>query len=100
MPGPDAPRRALGTPLEWQDAKKAANQVREWGIEVRKRRHYRTLLGFLCTDTTKQLLTIWRNARGKERDALLWGDEVWLTLGRTCDRFTELVSDRISRRRG
>ncbi len=25
---------------------------------------------------SKQLLTIWRKAKGKERDALLWGDEV------------------------
>ncbi|OQV01650.1 hypothetical protein CLAIMM_06968 isoform 3 [Cladophialophora immunda] len=47
---------ALGTALDWPDAKKAANQVREWGIE--------------------QLLAIWRKAKGKERDALLWGDEV------------------------
>ncbi|KAJ5347357.1 hypothetical protein N7541_001732 [Penicillium brevicompactum] len=47
---------ALGTALEWPDAKKKASQVREWGIE--------------------QLLANWRRARGKERDALLWGDEV------------------------
>ncbi|PGH18357.1 glutamate-cysteine ligase [Helicocarpus griseus UAMH5409] len=47
---------ALGTPLAWPEAKKAASQVREWGIE--------------------QLLTIWNKAKGKERDALLWGDEV------------------------
>lgn len=25
---------ALGTPLEWPQAKQAADQVREWGIEV------------------------------------------------------------------
>ncbi|EZF31697.1 glutamate-cysteine ligase [Trichophyton interdigitale MR816] len=47
---------ALGTPLAWPEAKKRAGQVREWGIE--------------------QLLAIWKKARGKERDALLWGDEV------------------------
>ncbi|KAI9934342.1 hypothetical protein ASPWEDRAFT_170030 [Aspergillus wentii DTO 134E9] len=47
---------ALGTALEWPEAKKNAGQVREWGIE--------------------QLLANWRRARGKERDALLWGDEV------------------------
>ncbi|KAF2838395.1 GCS-domain-containing protein [Patellaria atrata CBS 101060] len=47
---------ALGTPLDWSEAKKAAPQVREWGIE--------------------QLLATWRRARGKERDALLWGDEI------------------------
>ncbi|CAG7917702.1 unnamed protein product [Penicillium olsonii] len=47
---------ALGTALEWPDAKQKAGQVREWGIE--------------------QLLANWRRARGKERDALLWGDEV------------------------
>ncbi|KAJ5651833.1 hypothetical protein N7507_009259 [Penicillium longicatenatum] len=47
---------ALGTPLEWPEAKKRAHQVREWGIE--------------------QLLANWRRARGKERDVLLWGDEV------------------------
>lgn len=27
--------RALGTPLDWPEAKKAADQVRSWGIEVR-----------------------------------------------------------------
>lgn len=25
----------------------------------------------------QQLLALWRKAKGKERDALLWGDEVW-----------------------
>ncbi|KAJ5965748.1 hypothetical protein N7481_012462 [Penicillium waksmanii] len=47
---------ALGTALEWPEAKKKAGLVRQWGIE--------------------QLLTNWRRAKGKERDALLWGDEV------------------------
>ncbi|KAJ5793533.1 Glutamate-cysteine ligase catalytic subunit [Penicillium paradoxum] len=47
---------ALGTALEWPEAKKKAGQVRQWGIE--------------------QLLANWRRARGKERDVLLWGDEV------------------------
>ncbi|KAG5934022.1 Zn finger-containing GTPase- Activating Protein for ARF [Claviceps sorghi] len=47
---------ALGTALEWPEAKKRADQVREWGI--------------------KQLLEIWNKAKGKERDAMLWGDEV------------------------
>ncbi|KAK8232452.1 glutamate-cysteine ligase-like protein [Phyllosticta capitalensis] len=47
---------ALGTPLEWPEAKKVAGQVREWGIE--------------------QLLAIWRRAKAKERDAMLWGDEI------------------------
>ncbi|PWY92123.1 glutamate-cysteine ligase Gcs1 [Aspergillus heteromorphus CBS 117.55] len=47
---------ALGTALDWPEAKKRADQVRKWGIE--------------------QLLANWRRARGKERNALLWGDEV------------------------
>ncbi|KAL6711414.1 glutamate--cysteine ligase [Coniothyrium glycines] len=47
---------ALGTPLDWPEAKKVAGQVRSWGIQ--------------------QLLAVWRNAKGKERDALLWGDEI------------------------
>ncbi|KAJ9142231.1 Glutamate-cysteine ligase [Coniochaeta hoffmannii] len=47
---------ALGTALEWADAKKQADLVRQWGI--------------------KQLLAIWNKAKHKERDALLWGDEV------------------------
>ncbi|KZF19653.1 putative glutamate-cysteine ligase Gcs1 [Xylona heveae TC161] len=47
---------AVGTPLDWSEAKKRASHVREWGIE--------------------QLLAIWRRAKGKERDALLWGDEI------------------------
>ncbi|KAI9753149.1 MAG: bifunctional tryptophan synthase trp1 [Chaenotheca gracillima] len=47
---------AVGTPLEWAEAKKNADHVRQWGIE--------------------QLLAIWNRAKGKERNALLWGDEV------------------------
>lgn len=47
---------AIGTPLEWPEAKKVASHVRSWGIE--------------------QLLAIWRDYKGKERDALLWGDEI------------------------
>ncbi|KAI6782099.1 Glutamate--cysteine ligase-like protein [Emericellopsis cladophorae] len=47
---------ALGTALDWPEARKRAQQVREWGI--------------------LQLLEIWNKAKGKERDALLWGDEV------------------------
>lgn len=47
---------ALGTALDWPEAKKRADQVRRWGIE--------------------QLLATWNRAKGKERDALLWGDEV------------------------
>ncbi|KAH6683108.1 glutamate-cysteine ligase-like protein [Halenospora varia] len=47
---------ALGTPLAWPEAKCNADQVRQWGIQ--------------------QLLAIWNRAKGKERDALLWGDEV------------------------
>ncbi|KAI9729478.1 MAG: Zn finger-containing GTPase- Activating Protein for ARF [Cirrosporium novae-zelandiae] len=47
---------ALGTPLDWPEAKKNAALVRKWGIE--------------------QLLAIWNRAKGKERDALLWGDEI------------------------
>ncbi|KAI9694835.1 MAG: Zn finger-containing GTPase- Activating Protein for ARF [Bathelium mastoideum] len=47
---------ATGTPLDWPEAKKVADHVRDWGIE--------------------QLLAIWRRAKGKERDALLWGDEI------------------------
>ena len=47
---------ALGTPLNWPEAKKKADHVREWGIE--------------------QLLAIWRRAKSKEGNALLWGDEI------------------------
>lgn len=47
---------ALGTPLGWADTKRNAQHVREWGIE--------------------QLLAIWSRAKGKECDAMLWGDEV------------------------
>ncbi|KAL6715451.1 glutamate--cysteine ligase [Lecanora helva] len=47
---------ALGTPLDWPEARKNADQVRDWGI--------------------KQLLAIWERAKGKERDALRWGDEI------------------------
>ncbi|KAF2220882.1 glutamate-cysteine ligase-domain-containing protein [Elsinoe ampelina] len=47
---------AIGTPLAWPEAAKVADHVRQWGIE--------------------QLLAIWNRAKGKERDALLWGDEI------------------------
>ncbi|KAI9680670.1 MAG: Zn finger-containing GTPase- Activating Protein for ARF [Caeruleum heppii] len=47
---------AIGTPLAWPEAKQNANHVREWGIE--------------------QLLALWNRAKGKERDVLLWGDEI------------------------
>ncbi|PHH67539.1 hypothetical protein CDD80_762 [Ophiocordyceps camponoti-rufipedis] len=47
---------ALGTALEWPQARDRADQVRDWGIQ--------------------QLLEIWNKAKGKERDAMLWGDEV------------------------
>ncbi|KAI1762368.1 GCS-domain-containing protein [Hypoxylon sp. FL1150] len=47
---------AEGTALDWPDAQKKAHQVREWGI--------------------KQLLQIWNKAKHKERDAMLWGDEI------------------------
>lgn len=30
----DCERSAVGTPLEWPEAKKVAGHVREWGIEV------------------------------------------------------------------
>ncbi|KAL9078963.1 MAG: hypothetical protein Q9159_007748, partial [Coniocarpon cinnabarinum] len=47
---------ATGTPLAWPEAKQKADQVRDWGIQ--------------------QLLATWRRAKGKERDAMLWGDEI------------------------
>ncbi|KAK4645458.1 glutamate--cysteine ligase [Podospora bellae-mahoneyi] len=47
---------ALGTALDWPEAKTKAHHVRAWGI--------------------KQLLEIWNKAKVKERDAMLWGDEV------------------------
>ncbi|KAK3209872.1 hypothetical protein GRF29_44g892861 [Pseudopithomyces chartarum] len=50
------PRRARLAQQKWPEAKKVAGKVRSWGIE--------------------QLLAIWGNAKGKERAALLWGDEI------------------------
>ncbi|KAF3150382.1 Zn finger-containing GTPase- Activating Protein for ARF [Orbilia oligospora] len=47
---------SLGTPLTWEEAKPHADLVRERGIE--------------------QLLNIWKKAKSKERDILLWGDEI------------------------
>ena len=42
--------------MDWPESKKNADHVRQWGIE--------------------QLLAIWKRAKGKERDALRWGDEI------------------------
>ena len=47
---------ALGTPLEWDEAKKYADHVREHGIT--------------------QFLHIWDKLKGRVGDGLLWGDEV------------------------
>ncbi|ORY82690.1 glutamate-cysteine ligase-domain-containing protein [Protomyces lactucae-debilis] len=47
---------SLGTPLPWHEVKKHAEHVREHGI--------------------KQFLHIWNRNKGKERDQLLWGDEI------------------------
>ncbi|OLL24332.1 Glutamate--cysteine ligase [Neolecta irregularis DAH-3] len=47
---------AVGAPLSWQDTKKHADHVRYHGIT--------------------QFINIWRSAKNKERDALMWGDEI------------------------
>ncbi|PVV02265.1 hypothetical protein BB560_003286, partial [Smittium megazygosporum] len=47
---------SLGTPLNWNEAKKYAEHVRENGI--------------------LQFLNIWRKIKHKDRDSLLWGDEI------------------------
>lgn len=47
---------ALGTPLEWAEAEKYADHVREHGIT--------------------QFLHIWDKLKGRVGDGLLWGDEV------------------------
>ena len=65
-------RRALGTALEWPEAKEKAEQVRAWGIRVRST----TLSLYLhLSNLGQQLLEIWNKAKHKERDAMLWGDE-------------------------
>jgi hypothetical protein len=38
-------------------------------------RYFEDVAGQL-TEDIQQLLSIWNRAKGKERDALLWGDEV------------------------
>jgi hypothetical protein len=57
--------------------------VRSWGIEVcleyPVERHD-------SSRALQQLLAIWRDYKGKERDALLWGDEVHPPL----DCFTDM----------
>ena len=47
---------SLGTPLDWEETKKHADHVRRHGIE--------------------QLINIYKGNVDKERDVLLWGDEV------------------------
>lgn len=47
---------SLGTPLAWSEAKKHADDVRAHGIE--------------------QFLAIYHNMKNKQKDQLLWGDEV------------------------
>lgn len=45
-----------GTPLDWSEAKRYAEHVRQHGIE--------------------QLLNIYNRVKTRERDCLLWGDEI------------------------
>lgn len=52
---------ALGTPLDWQQAKGYAGHVREHGIE--------------------QFLKIWHRLKDRTGDVLLWGDEVSVIRG-------------------
>ncbi|KAJ1836125.1 glutamate--cysteine ligase [Coemansia sp. RSA 2711] len=47
---------SLGTPLPWDQAKNLAHEVRRHGIE--------------------QFLHIWRNTKDRQKDRLLWGDEI------------------------
>ncbi|KAJ1668109.1 glutamate--cysteine ligase [Coemansia sp. RSA 1813] len=47
---------SLGTPLPWDQAKGLAREVRKHGIE--------------------QFLHIWRNMKDRQKDSLLWGDEI------------------------
>ncbi|RKF62632.1 Glutamate--cysteine ligase [Erysiphe neolycopersici] len=64
---------ALGTPLEWPEAQAKADLVREWGVQ--------------------QLLTIWNKAKSKERDVLLWGDEIeYLVVNYKADEPTVTLS--------
>ena len=46
----------------------------------------------------KQLLSTWSKAKGKERDALLWGDEVaYLPLYGTDTSLADVLPDRVPR---
>ncbi|KAJ1743355.1 glutamate--cysteine ligase [Coemansia sp. RSA 1821] len=47
---------SLGTPLPWEQAKGLAHEVRQHGIE--------------------QFLHIWRSTKDRQKDRLLWGDEI------------------------
>lgn len=52
---------AIGSPLDWAEAKQHADHVREHGIE--------------------QFLHIWHRLKDRTGDVLLWGDEVSPTAG-------------------
>lgn len=51
---------ALGTPLEWNEAKKYADHIKEHGVA--------------------QFLHIWDQLKDRSGDSLLWGDEVFYSL--------------------
>ena len=46
----------IGTPLDWSEAKKEADRVRKLGIE--------------------QFIKIYHKVKDREKDSLLWGDEI------------------------
>lgn len=70
---------ALGTPLNWEEAKGHADYVRDHGIE--------------------QFLKIWHRLKNRTGDVLLWGDEVsftsFLDLSSTIDILVMYLYDMI-----
>lgn len=56
---------SLGTPLKWSEAKQFADHVRSHGID--------------------QFLSIYHKMKDKQKDCLLWGDEVYVQRVLDCD---------------
>lgn len=66
---------SLGTPLKWSEAKQFADHVRSHGID--------------------QFLSIYHKMKDKQKDCLLWGDEVYILRISKCTTEVEGYMERV-----
>ena len=66
--------RVLGRTLDWPSVRKAAQQVRNDGIEVTE--HVLIVAPESTDPSYQQLISLWQKTNNRDNDPFLWGDEV------------------------